>query len=102
MGYVAHLRNSLKKKEFVSEGLHIFVLCSFAFAQPLFDILGRQAEFFAIRRSEPADIILLIFGLIIVIPLIFVFVQALIGLFNQRIRKIVHVVMVACLFAILP
>jgi len=101
MGYVAHLKKLSQKKEFISEGLHIFVLCSFAFAQPLFDILGRQAEFFAIRRSERVDILSLVAGLMIIIPLVFVLVQALIGLFNQRIRKIVHGVMVAFLFVII-
>ena len=43
-----------------TESLHIFVLWSFAVAQPLFDLLSRNAEFFVARRSEPGDIMLLI------------------------------------------
>ena len=43
-----------------TESLHIFVLWSFAVAQPLFDLLSSNAEFFVARRSEPSDIMLLI------------------------------------------
>ena len=43
-----------------TESLHIFVLWSFAVAQPLFDLLSRNAEFFVARRSEPSDVMLLI------------------------------------------
>ena len=50
-----------------TESLHIFTLWSFAVAQPLFDLLSRNAEFFVARRSEPGDIMLLIL-LVCVLP----------------------------------
>jgi hypothetical protein len=41
--------------------LHLFTLSTFAVAQPLFDILARHAEFFALRQSQPIDLFTLIF-----------------------------------------
>ena len=43
----------IEKKTFFTDCLHIYILFSFGFAQPLFELLSTQAEFFAIRRSEP-------------------------------------------------
>ncbi|MEJ7714619.1 MAG: hypothetical protein WKF40_02475 [Thermoleophilaceae bacterium] len=36
---------------------HIAALSTFALAQPLFDLLGKNPEFFAARGSAPWDII---------------------------------------------
>jgi hypothetical protein len=47
-----------QKSDFLADALHIFVLCSFALAQPLFDLLARSAEFFVAHRSQPLDIFL--------------------------------------------
>jgi hypothetical protein len=79
--------------------LHIFVLCSFAIAQPLFDLLSRNAEFFVIRRSEPVDIILLVLILCAVLPASVVLVEELASGFDQRVRQWVHGGVVACLTA---
>jgi hypothetical protein len=37
---------------------HLFAASGFAFAQPLFDLLGKNPEFFAVRGSTPGDIVL--------------------------------------------
>ena len=42
--------------------LELAVLCAFAFAQPLFDLLGRNPEFFAVRGSPSGDIVLFAVG----------------------------------------
>ena len=44
-------------------GAHLLAASGFALAQPLFDILGKNPEFFAVRGSTPADIV--IFALVI-------------------------------------
>lgn len=51
------------------DALHILVLCGFAWAQPLYDLLARNGEFFVMRRSGPADILLLILVLSFLAPL---------------------------------
>ena len=49
--------------------LHLGALWALAFAQPLFDLLGRNAEFFVARGSTAGDILLLAFGYALVPPL---------------------------------
>ena len=48
--------------------LHIFTLCAFAFAQPLYDLLGKNAEFFPVRNHDTGDILLLVITLSFLIP----------------------------------
>jgi len=86
-----------QKKNFLIDALHIFVLFSFALAQPLFDLLSRNAEFFVARHSEPVDIILLIIILCVLLPVLVVLIEVLAGLFGRRARKGVHGFMVASL-----
>lgn len=40
------------------KALHLGALWAFAFVQPLFDLLGGQAQFFIARGSTPADIVI--------------------------------------------
>jgi hypothetical protein len=49
-------------------GLHLLVLWSFAVAQPLFDLLGKNAEFFAARGSTRWDAIVFALVLLLVPP----------------------------------
>ena len=39
------------------KALHIGALWAFAFVQPLFDVLGQQAQFFVARANTTADIV---------------------------------------------
>ena len=41
-----------------SRGAQLLAVSGFALAQPLFDLLGKNAEFFAVRGSTPGDIVL--------------------------------------------
>ena len=90
-----------QKRDFLIDALHIFVLFSFALAQPLFDLLSRNAEFFVARHSEPVDIILLIIILCVLLPVLVILIEVLAGLFGRRARKLVHGLVVACLVAII-
>jgi Sulfatase len=78
-------------------GLHLLVLWSFAVAQPLFDLLGKNGEFFAARGSTRWDAI--VFGLV----LLFVPPAILLGLeslFGRSLRWAVHSIFVAGLVAL--
>ena len=61
-------QHSTSPNTFWTESLHIFVLWSFAVAQPLLDLLSRNAEFFVARRSEPSDIMLLLVCVCVLLP----------------------------------
>lgn len=90
----------MKKNEFFANSLHLFVLSGFAIAQPLFDLLSRNAEFFVARRSEPVDIFLLIFILCVLCPAGVVLLEAGIGLWGQKVRMAFRGTAVASLTAI--
>ncbi len=85
--------------EMVGDSLHIFVLFSFALAQPVFDLLARHAEFFIVRNSEPVDVLLLILMLCLFLPLCVVLVEAVMGLLGPRMRTVGHGGIVAILTA---
>jgi hypothetical protein len=88
-----------QKSEFLTHSLHILVLSSFAVAQPLFELLSRNPEFFVVRRSQPIDIILLIFILLIAIPGVTIFVEGIAQLFGQKFREGLHLCLVGGLVA---
>jgi Sulfatase len=80
--------------------LHLLVLCTFAFAQPLFDLLGKTPEFFVVRGSRTVDIV--VFALVVVLlpPAILVAVEALVALVSRPAAVVVHLVFVGALAAI--
>ena len=75
--------------------LHVFVLAGFAVAQPLFDLLARQAEFFTFRQGTWADIVVLVVILSVLLPLFVIGVEAIIGLLSYRLRRWVHGAIIA-------
>jgi hypothetical protein len=77
--------------------LHLLVLWAFAVAQPLFDLLGKNGEFFAARGSTRWDVVLFAFVLLFVPPAILVGLEALIP---QPARTAVHGAFVAALFGL--
>jgi len=81
--------------------LEILALSSFALAQPLFDLLSRNAEFLVAHRSEPVDVILLALGLCFLPTLFFISVELLAGLIGPKCRLRTHVLIVAGLMAMI-
>ena len=61
-------------------GLHVFVVVSFAVAQPLYDLLAAQAEFFVFQNAGRAEILGLVAVLGVGIPLGLVAAGRLAGL----------------------
>lgn len=82
-------------------GLELAVLCAFAVAQPLFDLLGHNAEFFAVRGSPSSDIVLFAVGLVLLPPLVLTGAEAIVGLAGPRARVAAHAVLVALLGALI-
>ena len=79
--------------------LHVFVLVGFAVAQPLFDLLARQAEFFAARRAPSIDIAIFVVCLSVALPALLAGTEWLIGCCRQRLRSWLHTLLVAGLSA---
>src|SRR5829696_4847294 len=82
-------------KEVFWDFAHLAVLSCFAIAQPLFDLLSDNPEFFAARGAPSFDVIS--FGVLAVLlpPLIGVALELLAGLIHRRARQAVHLLLVA-------
>jgi Sulfatase len=78
--------------------LHLLVLSSFAIAQPLFDLLGRNGEFFAARDSTSWDVVLFAFGLLLVPPAVLLGVEAITP---RRARGVLQALFVAGLVGLI-
>jgi hypothetical protein len=74
--------------------LHLCVLWAFAVAQPLFDLLGKNGEFFAARGSTRWDVVLFGVVLLFVPPAILVGLEALVP---RPAREAVHAALIAAL-----
>jgi hypothetical protein len=84
----------------VPGGLHLAALWAFAVAQPLFDLLGRNAEFFVARGSTRWDIVA--FGIGVVVPPAgMILVETLARRIHDRLGRAVHLAAVALLVAAL-
>jgi hypothetical protein len=79
-------------------GLHLLVLSSFALAQPLFDLLGRNGEFFAARGSTRWDVVAFALLLSLLPPALLLAIEALTP---RPARGAVHTIFVAGLVALL-
>jgi len=79
---------------------HLAVLSAFALAQPIFNLLSDNPEFFAARGSTAGEII--VFGVLLVLapPVMMLAIELLIGLASERARDVVHLVFVAGLAAV--
>lgn len=77
-------------------GLHLLVLWSFAVAQPLFDLLGKNGEFFAARGSTRWDAVVFALVLVFVLPSVLLGLEWVAG----PLREPVHAFFVAGLVAL--
>jgi Sulfatase len=81
--------------------LGLAVLWTFAVAQPLFDLLKDNPEFFAARGSSGFDIVSFSVLLVVLPPLLLLGIELLAGLAGRRAREVVHLVLIAGLVALI-
>jgi hypothetical protein len=79
-------------------GLHLLVLWSFAVAQPLFDLLGKNGEFFAARGSTRWDIVAFALVVPFAVPALLLGLEAALP---RPPRAWVHLVLVGALLGLL-
>ena len=79
-------------------GLHLAVLWSFAVAEPVFDLLGRNPEFFAARGSSRWDVVAFALMLVLVPPALLLAIEAVTP---RRARGVLHALFVAGLVGLL-
>jgi Sulfatase len=80
---------------------HLAALWALAFAQPLFDLLGRNPDFFVARGNTRADILIFSFAFALLPPLAMLAVEAIAQRFSLRLRWGLHLAFVGLLAAAL-
>jgi hypothetical protein len=80
---------------------HLAVLSTLALAQPLFDILGRNPEFFAVRRSSSAEIVLFAVALVLGPPALLLLAEVGAAAVSRAFARALHLAFVAALVALL-
>lgn len=88
-------------KEALWSLLNLAVLWTFAVAQPLFDLLKDNPEFFAARGSSGWDIISFSVLLVVLPPLLLLAIELLLGLLGRSVRRWTHVAFIGVLVAII-
>jgi hypothetical protein len=81
--------------------LNLAVLWTFAVAQPLFDLLKDNPEFFAARGSSGFDIISFSVLLVVLPPAILLAIELLIGLIGPEVRQVAHAVLLGGLVVLI-
>jgi hypothetical protein len=82
-------------------GVQLAVLSGFALAEPLLDILGRNPEFFAIRRSTSSQIVLFALAVTLLPPLALLAAELLVRIVNRTAADVLHLAFVAGLVGVI-
>jgi Sulfatase len=81
--------------------LNLAVLWTFAVAQPLFDLLKDNPEFFAARGSSGFDIISFSVLLVVLPPALLLAIELVLGLIRPEVRQAAHIVFLGALVALI-
>src|SRR6266542_6484004 len=87
-------------REVATRGAQLLAASSFALAQPLFELLGKNAEFFAVRGSTPSDIVVFALVVTFVPALVLLTVEVVVELVTRRDAVVLHHVFLAGLGAV--
>lgn len=87
-------------REPATRGAQLLAASGFALAQPLLEILGKNAEFFAVRGSTPGDIVLFALVVTFVPALVLLAAEVIIGLVSDQAAYAVHLVFIGFLGAV--
>ncbi len=80
---------------------HLAALCALAFAQPLFDILGKNPAFFAVRGSSRGEIVLFALALTLLPPVVLVVLELAAELVSAVAARSLHLLFVAGLVGVI-
>ena len=87
--------------ELAIAGAQLAALSGLAVAQPVFDLLSDNAEFFAVRGSSGRDIVSFAVALALVPPLVLGAAEVVAGLVDRRIQVGLHLIFVAGFVALI-
>jgi hypothetical protein len=87
-------------REPAARGAQLLAASGFALAQPLFDILGKNPEFFAVRGSTPGDIVIFALVVTFVPALALLTFELVVGLVSPAAARVLHHLFLAFLGAV--
>src|SRR5881392_1389334 len=90
----------VRLRESAVRGAQLLAASGFAFAQPLFDILGKNAEFFAAHGSTPGDIFLFALVVAFAPALVLLSAELVIGAVSRPAGFALHLFFLAGLGAV--
>jgi hypothetical protein len=93
------MSNGPDKRQLWLGAAHLAVLWAFAFQKPLFDILGRNPEFFVVRGNTRGDIIVFAFLFTLLPPLAMLAAESLALRFRPALYRPLHLALVGLLGA---
>jgi sulfatase-like protein len=82
-------------RELAIAGGQLAGLSAFALAQPIFDLLSRNAEFFAVRGSTGTEIFFFALAVVFLPVIALLALEVAVGLVDDRARLVLHLVLVA-------
>lgn len=84
------------------DGLHLALLATLAFAQPLYDILARHPQFFLIRQLVVSDLVLFVIVLSVLLPLPFLLAPIFVSKIGGRgLHKAVFAILAGTLIVLI-
>jgi hypothetical protein len=81
--------------------LELFVLCGFALAQPLLEVLGNAPETFVFRRVDGVSLVVFVLGLLFIPPMLLWAVELLVHRIGHLPAVITHDVLMGILWVLL-
>src|SRR5437867_5265470 len=81
--------------------LHLFILCTLAFAQPLFNVLAGNSTFFVAHGSEPVDLFAMIVLLCVAIPAILALIEWIASAIHPKAAGSIHAFFIVILVALI-
>jgi hypothetical protein len=82
------------------DALHLLVLCAFALAAPMYEVIAQSPEFFVARRSTPGQVVAFALAACLGPPAVLVALEAVAGRVSRAARARVHRVLVGVLLAL--
>ena len=85
----------------VVDAAHIAALSAFAIARPIFEVLSDSAQFFAVRGSTSAEIVVFAVAVVLVPFLVALALEGLAGLAGEWPRRVLHLAFIGGLVALI-
>ncbi len=91
----------MSKKIFLLNAFDLLVLCCLAIAQPIFDLLGKNVEFLAARKSDTTEVLILAAISVFLVPSLLIILEIAARIIGVRTCNCVHRILIWGLISLL-